>query len=70
MYKEVKGLLQKSQFTNLAVFEKLFSDFSLRYYSFAGFMTAIIISKARKRLQKFSMEAYQQKNKTSFSNGK
>ena len=55
---------------NLAVFEKLFSDFSLRYYSFAGFMTAIIISKARKRLQKFSMDAYQQKNKTSFSNGK
>ena len=68
MHKQIKGLFKKSQFTNLPVFEKLFRI--LRYYSFTGFITAIIISKARKRLQKFSMEAHRWKKKTSFNNGK
>ena len=58
MYKQVKGLFQKSQLTNLAASEKLFSDSNLWYYLFTGFVTAIIVNKVRKGLRKVSMEAH------------
>ena len=52
MYKQVKGLFQRSRFTNLTIFEKLFSNSNLWFYSFNSFITAIIIIKARRRQQK------------------
>ena len=53
-----QGIISESQFTNLTVFEKLFSNSNSRYYLFTGFIAAIIISKTRKMLQKLSMEAH------------
>ena len=54
MYKQIKGLFQKSQLTNLAAFEKLF-----RICDTIHLLASLqqIISKACKRLRKFSMEA-------------